>query len=858
MAIVQSRRTLRELNPLALYTLDVESTGVISSIEGLYTAPVPTGSQWTPPGLFNEAGSTTSLVLDGSSGLHTGIVPELIGSTFTLVWTVVIPTEIISGRYCLCRLGGQDDELVIERYNRIINVWYNGVSYNTGLILPEGIPVTVGVCYTGTNIEVAVDTLAPFSAPVDLVLGNGEVILHETTAVTNGSLNALPGVIAEMAFYNRYVPISLVSTITFDHTRTTVEGSQYPLLWNRLLEQPIDKILPPNSAAVYLEDGEGISGTIWTPHVVRNPHLATQRAITHDTAATYAIHEDGMDITLPLSGGVDQGSAVSIPYGKIPNYGFGIQFDRVTTIPHGAQTDGHNHFSIGFHNQAPTPTYPTEVIGPGIPAYGTSFIIMEFNSAYDASGMVVYVKQQGTVTRKYPTRSPTPISITNTSHVYIEFRSAIGQLIIWVDGVYYFALSDVGVYVEDGGWITFRYYEESSTGVEQITNLVAAPLPLHTAVESTIDHEQAVAIQSTYIPETNILSLSSVGDSGTITGALYSVPFSQDDTYLDISFKWTTGSVWPSDGTSKLGFHLADPFYASDPVATTDNREPIPNLGIYLTLDQNPANGGMVYTETQMAINGLTTTGMTSWDGQHTIKFRFYKGISYTIVIEVYIDDVMVFIQDIRLRMEQLVPAILDGLLSFHHHNVNQATTEIISDLTVNGMGVASMVPGSEPGIVLAFSNDTPGEVQREIMNSSKLRTKILNHTSTNLSTIAVADTMDDRNAMVLHTSAMVLVRDPRTGVNADFTVLEGSAVYFYDIEQTRWFKIAEVDDMVTGTYEGIVGRPQVTAEEIVALVNSMHTHINIATLDDITTDGGYLAFNGVRLDGSINAIVGW
>ena len=111
-----------------------------------------------------------------------------------------------------------------------------------------------------------------------------------------------------------------------------------------------------------------------------------------------------------------------------------------------------------------------------------------------------------------------------------------------------------------------------------------------------------------------------------------------------------------------------------------------------------------------------------------------------------------------------------------------------------------------------------------------------------------VVDTIAERDALVLTTNTLVMVKD----ATGDSSVTSGAALYFYDADATLptdvWTKVSEYESLdVVMRWENIVGRPTASAADIDDAVSKRHTHANLADLDLIgTSPEGFLMHNGI------------
>ena len=153
------------------------------------------------------------------------------------------------------------------------------------------------------------------------------------------------------------------------------------------------------------------------------------------------------------------------------------------------------------------------------------------------------------------------------------------------------------------------------------------------------------------------------------------------------------------------------------------------------------------------------------------------------------------------------------------------------------------------------YFTNTDGTAMRSTLTHADAVTKIEDALSTYSNLMGVAD-MDARDALVMTSSAMVLVADPTTGANPDTTVNSGAAMYFYDHTEAdpllQWTKIYEAESLdLTLTWGNIVGQPNVTKVEVETAVANTHTHNNLPILNGIDTLGGFLRYNNYVLNGN-------
>lgn len=116
---------------------------------------------------------------------------------------------------------------------------------------------------------------------------------------------------------------------------------------------------------------------------------------------------------------------------------------------------------------------------------------------------------------------------------------------------------------------------------------------------------------------------------------------------------------------------------------------------------------------------------------------------------------------------------------------------------------------------------------------------------ATNLAINYVAD-IAARDALTIAANAMVYVAD----ATGDNTVTSGGALYFYNSATDAFVKVAEYESMdVVLDWDNIQNKPTSTVSQIDQAVTDSHTHSNKSTLDLISATGGFLYYDGSKVD---------
>lgn len=119
---------------------------------------------------------------------------------------------------------------------------------------------------------------------------------------------------------------------------------------------------------------------------------------------------------------------------------------------------------------------------------------------------------------------------------------------------------------------------------------------------------------------------------------------------------------------------------------------------------------------------------------------------------------------------------------------------------------------------------------------------------------IAARDTIAAEDPQI---NKLILVAD----ASADPTVETGSALYFYDVSEETFTKVAEYESMdITFSWANLDGKPNSTPTQIDDAVGKAHTHANKAVLDELAEDGNQkLTYRGQSLGGDLEwATVDW
>ena len=164
------------------------------------------------------------------------------------------------------------------------------------------------------------------------------------------------------------------------------------------------------------------------------------------------------------------------------------------------------------------------------------------------------------------------------------------------------------------------------------------------------------------------------------------------------------------------------------------------------------------------------------------------------------------------------------------------------------------IVKGQEAGFAELYFTNNDGTETRRLPTRDDISSMISTALS-GFNSVKVVATINDRDALVLERSTLVLVLDAAS----DETVINGAALYVYDFDNSMFHKVSEFESLdVVLSWENIQNGPMSSVEDIDDAVNLRHQHTNLSTLNKLGETGdGFLEFNGEPV-GAYVAIKDW
>ena len=246
-------------------------------------------------------------------------------------------------------------------------------------------------------------------------------------------------------------------------------------------------------------------------------------------------------------------------------------------------------------------------------------------------------------------------------------------------------------------------------------------------------------------------------------------------------------------------------------------------------------------------------------------------------LVDLYADGVLILTSG-----ELTIPYYDTGVVTHTYratHGSPDAEQKVTDASIVTGVVTTSVATSDLMDVFL--SDNVDGSFVRQLLNEDMIDTSILTAMDAGQTIFKAAD-MDARDLIepTQYKNVLVLVLDPRTGVNADATVSTGAAMYvgeyqgvdlnpqtFEETVNIDWTKVYEAESLdLVFDYTDILNTPVLpnsTASEIDQLVTNMATlQTNVANLFSAIEDAnGDIVYNGSTLSNAGNvslATVNW
>lgn len=175
--------------------------------------------------------------------------------------------------------------------------------------------------------------------------------------------------------------------------------------------------------------------------------------------------------------------------------------------------------------------------------------------------------------------------------------------------------------------------------------------------------------------------------------------------------------------------------------------------------------------------------------------------------------------------------------------------TSLPSSFVPNAMYL--IAAAEDPNYLELFVTDKDGLAARSTLGIPKVQALIEEYMETyeggttptgTVQPFHVVDTIAERDALELTANTFVFVTD----ATGDSTVNAGAASYAYRASTSTFTKVSEHESLdLVLSWENIVGRPNVTVEQIEDAVTMAHSHINMEHLNKIGQDvDGNMTYN--------------
>ena len=174
--------------------------------------------------------------------------------------------------------------------------------------------------------------------------------------------------------------------------------------------------------------------------------------------------------------------------------------------------------------------------------------------------------------------------------------------------------------------------------------------------------------------------------------------------------------------------------------------------------------------------------------------------------------------------------------LNIHRVNSLPATLEASSIYYVSNV--------ANPELVEIYMTGNDADTVKRTINQADVDAWInLALADVESSTVLIAPTIAERDALALSRSTLVLVID----ATGDSTVKAGAATYIYDASSQQFTKISEFESLdLVQSWDNIVDGPESTPEQIDESVLRSHAHANSAQLAKVGQDAqGEFTYNG-------------
>jgi len=151
-------------------------------------------------------------------------------------------------------------------------------------------------------------------------------------------------------------------------------------------------------------------------------------------------------------------------------------------------------------------------------------------------------------------------------------------------------------------------------------------------------------------------------------------------------------------------------------------------------------------------------------------------------------------------------------------------------------------VKSSDAGLVDLYVTGNDASEVRHLITKAEIQSLIASAVSGMAGAIVVVQDIEERDALTLTASTMVLVLD----ATSDETVQTGSALYVWDDSTGTWYKVAEYESLdLSLDWGSIQGGPASSPSAIDDAVAKSHTHSNKPILDGLGVDEeGSLTYN--------------
>lgn len=159
------------------------------------------------------------------------------------------------------------------------------------------------------------------------------------------------------------------------------------------------------------------------------------------------------------------------------------------------------------------------------------------------------------------------------------------------------------------------------------------------------------------------------------------------------------------------------------------------------------------------------------------------------------------------------------------------------------------IVTSAVNGQAEVYFTGSDSAVVKHTIKSSEVQ-QMINDSIASFTNIDVVADIAARDALAPTRNIVALVMN----ATGDTTVTSGAAMYLFSTATSAWIKVSEYESLdLTLLWENVVNRPTSTVADIDSAVAQRHSHGNAATLNELTTAGNQLMFNGAGINANLS-----